>query len=498
MFAALQIPDFHLQAQLRQRPAWRGSAVALLDGGNSRAKGKAKSRVLQVTPEAARSGVEPGMTATRAQARCPGIVLTERHPEDEEAARELLWACAARVTPDYEATGPGLVVLDLGGTRGDLPEQAAGGIRWLAEVRLPARAGLGGNPDLAVLAARLGNPVRVLDGSAERIREQLAILPVTVLQPPAEWGDVFAWWGIRTVGDLGRLPRQELTERLGPGAGRLWDQARGEARRLLRLVRPSAVYREAAELEIGVETAEALRAWCRRFLERIVARLAGAYLAVGILELELGIEGHAPHRRTLRIPDPTRDVDLLGRLLDTHLDTFTSPGPVVSVALEAFPTRTEGGQTQLFRGSWKDPNRLTDTVARLEARLGLDRVGVPETGLDHRPDRFRMHPFPAPHPSPRTGGEELRAGPPLRRFRPRRPVAVATGGGRAAGPQPESILAGPMQGTLGEARGPWRVSGGWWEGGGWNREEWEVRHEDGTLLRLVSEEGKWYVEGAYD
>jgi protein ImuB len=370
----------------------------------------------------------------------------------------------------------------------------------LAEAGLRARAGVAGNPDLAVLAARLGDPVAWVEGSPERIRESLAGLPVAVLQPPPEWGDVFAWWGIRTVGDLARLPRPELTERLGPGAGRLWDQARGEARRLLRLVRPPAVYREGTELESGVETAAALQAWCRRFLERIVARLAGAYLAVGTLRLELGIEGHPPHRRTLRVPDPTRDLDFLLRLLETHWETFTAPGPVVSVALEAVPAPAVTGQAQLFRHSWKDPNRLADTVARLEARLGAERVGVPETGFDHRPDRFRILTFPVPPPPPEAdgSGEEPRIGPPLRRFRPRRAVAVATCRGRGGEPRPEAIQAGPMQGRLGEARGPWRGSGGWWEGGGWDREEWDVRHGDGMWLRLVSEGGNWYLEGVYD
>ena len=60
----------------------------------------------------------------------------------------------------------------------------------------------------------------------------------------------------------------------------------------------------------------------RRFLEQIAARLANAYLVVGKLRLILQFENGAPYRRIFTIPQPTRDVELLFRMLHTHLGKF--------------------------------------------------------------------------------------------------------------------------------------------------------------------------------
>lgn len=250
MFATFHLPDFHLQAQLRLRPEWRGLPVALLEGIQGGASGeKGKSRVFQLTREARLHGVSPGMTATRAQARCPHLLLIHRQPEDEESTREALWDCTAGVSRDFEASGPGLVTLDLHGVRQDHRQLAIDRIDWLKSLGLAARAGLAENPDLAFLAARLADPVLQFNGPPGQIHERLAPLPVIVLQPLPEWLGLFQLWGIHTVGDLGALPRHELVERLGPGAGRCWDQAHGCSRRLLRLVRAPEVYQESTDLE---------------------------------------------------------------------------------------------------------------------------------------------------------------------------------------------------------------------------------------------------------
>jgi protein ImuB len=506
MFATLFIPNFHLQAQLRLRPEWRGLPVALLEGtDNLTAKEKGKARILQLTREAELHGVIPGITATRAQARCPQLLLIHSQPEDEESAREVLWDCAGEVTRDFEASGPEVVTLDLHGVRQDFQKLALSRIDWLRDLGLGAQAGLADNPDLAFLAARLADPVLVFRGTAAQIHERLAPLPVTALQTSPDWLSLFQLWGIQTIGDFGALPRHELVERLGPAAGRYWDQAHGCSQRLLRLVRAPEVYRETLDLEAPLDSAESLLFLLHRFLERISARLAAAHVAAGSLELILTLESSPAHRRTFRIPEPAREVEVLFRILQTHLERFTAPSPVVAIALEAFPTRTLKGQTHLFEASWKDPNRLADTLARVEALLGAERVGTPLCGLSHRPDTFRMQPF-SPQSIPGSGSASkggphskggVPSGPPLRRFRPRRPIAVATTASRSSD-RPDAILSGPLQGALSAQNGPWVSSGDWWQDSDWHRQEWDVRHESGTCYRLAQEGGKWFAEGVYD
>ena len=168
MYAALDIPHFALQAQFRENPALALHPCALLDAApEAAARGTAKERgkapVLQCTPSATTRGVHHGMTATQAQARCPEITLLYRSPTAEQATTEQLHTlAAAHTTPDFEATAPGLVTLDLfaNAAARRAPETLGHHlVNALACENLRARAGFAPTPDLALLAAKLARPV---------------------------------------------------------------------------------------------------------------------------------------------------------------------------------------------------------------------------------------------------------------------------------------------------------------------------------------------------
>src|SRR3712207_7874527 len=45
------------------------------------------------------------------------------------------------------------------------------------------------------------------------------------------------------------------------------------------------------------------------------------------------------YERELKIPAPTRDVTVLFRILETHLEGLTADAPIIAVELSAIPTR---------------------------------------------------------------------------------------------------------------------------------------------------------------
>ncbi|NNE92401.1 MAG: hypothetical protein HKN23_12195, partial [Verrucomicrobiales bacterium] len=97
----------------------------------------------------------------------------------------------------------------------------------------------------------------------------------------------------------------------------------------------------------------------------------------------------------------------------------------------AIPARGGKHQFDLFSAAVRDPNRLSETLARLEAILGPERIGVPKPLPTHRPDAFEVEPFdPAAEPEIVTGPEPM-TGLVLRRFRPRVHVQVDLGEGGA-------------------------------------------------------------------
>src|SRR5437899_4071760 len=173
----------------------------------------------------------------------------------------------------------------------------------------------------------------------------------------------------------------------------MWKRANGKSQRLLKLVRPPEAFEESFEFENEIETAESLLFMLRRFLEQLAVRLSTIYLVAKELTLRITLANKQCYERVFKIPQPTVDVDLLFRMLQTHLENFKSEHPIVAVALSAQPIRPVSQQFGLFETSLRNPQQLYETLARLSALLGNDRVGTPVLEETHRPDAFRMEPF---------------------------------------------------------------------------------------------------------
>src|SRR2546427_4472546 len=165
-------------------------------------------------------------------------------------------------------------------------------------------------------------------------------------------------WGIQTLGQLAALDKEQLGARLGPEAGRLWERANGRSNRLLKFVQPPESFEESFEFENEIETAEPLLFMLRRFLEQLALRLGAIYLVAKELTLRITFanppqDGSAAankqvYERVFKIPQPTNDVDLLFRMLHTHLENFKSEHPIIAVSLDAQPIKPASQQFGLF------------------------------------------------------------------------------------------------------------------------------------------------------
>jgi protein ImuB len=324
-------------------------------------------------------------------------------------------------------------------------------------------------------------------------------------------------WGIHTLGQLAALDKEDLRARLGPEAVRLWERANGTATRLLKFVLPPESFEESFEFEHEIETTEPLLFMLRRFLEQLAFRLSAIYLVARELTLRIGFsnlpqDGSAAadkqsYERRFKIPQPTNDVDLLFRMLQTHLENFKSEHPIVAVALTAEPIRPVSQQFGLFETALRNPHQLYETLARLTALLGADRVGTPVLEETHRPDAFRMEPF-AWSPS-RTGSiaadtsasTEEKSRVALLRFRPAASAVIFSS-------QDRYLQCDKVAGKIVDQRGLFFLSGNWWDEKAWARAEWDLQLENGELVRAHESDppsqsygvagGTWKVDGVYD
>ena len=485
MFAVLRVPGFALQAILRVEPALRGQPVALL------AESKRGATIATCNDLALAAGVEPGYSVPRAQARCPALAVRVPQPELEREAGAALIAAAFSVTPYVELTAPGVCTLGLEHLAAPRRARAVQhALDELAALQLTATAGLAATPLLALYAAKHAPPAGVVLGD----RAFLDPLPVAAAEPSEELAPIVAGWGIRTLGQLTALPKADVAQRLGREGLALWERAAGETTRPLHIVTPAREFTAAFDCEHEMETLEPLLFILRRFVDRLALELRNAHQSALALELKLKLADETAHTQSIRLPEPVSDAEILFRALQTHLETVRTAAAVTGVQLRLEAGRTRVRQQGLFDGGLRDPHGFADTLARVMALVGSDRVGRPVCADTHRPDVFKLEPPPptlAPLPE---GFTHPPRGLALRRLRPPSPANV-----ELDGRTPSFVWTADGQGAVSAATGPWHGSGDWWEAGRhWQHEEWDVELESGGLYRLRRTPAGWFVEAEYD
>ena len=531
LYSSLHIPSFPLSVLLRDSPEITAEPAALVnaetDPSSRTSSTRATPLLLAVNTAATRHRIAPGLTVTRALARCPQLILLAPDPSLERLHQNAFRKYVSSLGPDFEETAPGTFLLDLL----SIPHALTSPLAWTEQalrkatrLRLPLHLAIAPTPDLALLVGRSRalrstltfHPEPVFNSVPHSVFsiQAIADLPLSSLQ--TDHGKLttdpklLQLWGIDTLGALATLPRQGLAERLGPGVTRLHDILHGKYHRLLNLHRPPQQFTITRELEHPLESLEPLLFVLRRGLDSLCSRLRSSQRAAISSKLTLTFADGNLHLRELRLPEPSCTPSTLLRLLHTHLNTVRAPAPVVAWSLLLTPTLPGEAQHHLFDRSLRDPHRFADTLARLEALLGPGRLGTPRSIDTHQPDSFQMEdtlcsrtsriaPPPRGGPLPIFDHVSIQTALPLKRYRPALPVHVACESG-ARFPRPLALLTGPHRGSIAAVHGPFPLSGHWWNSPGrWQRVEWDLQLANQTLLRLTCQPpGDWLLEGIYE
>jgi len=237
----------------------------------------------------------------------------------------------------------------------------------------------------------------------------------------------------------------------------------------------------------------------RRFLQQLTQRLRALYLVAKELKLRVTFSDKNSYEHLFKIPEPSNSVEVLFRMLHTHLDNFKSDASIVGVSLEAEATKPSQQQFGLFEAALRDPTQLSETLARLTGLLGSERVGTPFLEETHRPDAFRMEPFSwqLPQPNEKSVSAAVLTDTPaafaLRRFRCPKPASVLLDENK-----PAHLRSAEVQGEVVAEAGPYMASGNWWDDKAWTRAEWDLQLEGGALCRCHEEGKTWLLDGIYD
>jgi protein ImuB len=429
LWACILLPHLALDGVLRRRA--HDDPLVLVDGA-------VNARIIVAANATARdAGLRAGQRLIAAHAL---LAQFDALPYDARAAdrwQRFLAAVAYRYSSEVSLL-PHAIVLEVSrslGLFGPWPQFEAVLREDFSALGFRHRIALAPTPHAAYVLAGIQDGTAVLEPA--HLRHALRPVPTRKSRLPAASVDALSGMGIRTLGQLLKLPRDGLRRRFGNELLEAIDRLLGELPSGLDSYRPPDVFDLHVELTHEVENIAALVFPLRRMTGDLGAYLAGR--DGGVQRFKLRLE-HREGRSTdvqVGLLSPERDAGMLFELARGRLEQVQLPEPVLALRLIArgLPRFVPTGR-DLFDERPANALPIAQLRERLRARLGDRAVYRLGSTTDPRPERAQVIAesgagYDEPHPRPTW---LLDRPTPLR------------------GPPPR-ILAGPE-----------RLETGWWDG----------------------------------
>lgn len=331
-------------------------------------------------------GVHSAMPMFQALKRCPDAVVIRPDGAKYARAGKQIRALMQDLTPLVEPISIDEAFLDLSGTRklhGQSPAatMAAFVLRVERQVGITVSVGLSHNKFLAKVASDFDKPrgFRVI-GRAETL-DFLGPQKVSLI-----WGvgkvlnNKLHRNGIRTIGQLRKQSKPELTRNYGTMGARLYHLARGEDRRE---IKPRAGAKSiSAETTFSHDIADvrelSRRLW--RLCEKVSGRMKNAGLDGHTATLKLKTAGFAQITRSHRLAAPTQFADTLYHAALPLLTKQANGTPyrLIGIGFSDLVAhdRTDDGAParELFATPQNKATAAEMAIDKVRARFGADAV----------------------------------------------------------------------------------------------------------------------------
>lgn len=475
-------------------------------------------RIVAADAAAEAAGARLGLPLTEARAIRPDLRAV---PADAGADHALLTAIADwcdRYTPLVALDPPHGLLLDVSGCAhffGGEPAMAEEVGRALARQGLTARVAVAGAAGVARALARF-TAGGVSAPGEERAR--LAAVPVAALDPAEAVRTGLARAGLTTLGQLAARGRGELAARFGAGLVTALDRALGHVDPPISPRRPAPARMIERRFPEPVLTQDAVVAACRALAGALAGRLEVTGEGVTRVEAAFFRADGKVSRISVATGRPTRDPEMLLRLLRERLDALADPiDPGFGfdlVRLSALAVEPLAPEAVSLDPGAAEEGAVAELVDRLVARHGRRRVLRFTTRDVHRPEaEARARPAQAAAGGGRSAALAANWPAPSVAEPPRRPLRLF------AEPEPIDVLAEVPDGppirflwrrvahTVARAEGPERIALEWWrrDPRALTRDYFRVEDADGTRFWLYrdglyvreAEHPRWFLHGLF-
>ncbi len=479
MLAYLIIKEFFLDVAFGTlMPLERPHAVAIVFEEDSMV-------VASCGAAARKAGVRPGMPEPEARALFPkgSFAVVDRVVAEEAFAKVL--NLLESFSPTFQALGIGSALLDLG-VIPDLErvQQEAKGLITGLERKSGhvASLGLAEGRFAANVAARLAGPGQAIIVPAGDEAIFLQGQPVACLPVNHEILRRLDLLGIETIGDLAKLPEDDLVNLFGDEGCLMAALARGQDETLVAAERLIEALSGNIDFDFPLEGGELILGEVVQILEGLCDRLREKHQMATRIRVTIGVMGHEKVSISLHLASPSHDAARIIQPLRDRLASLSLPGPIATleVALEGF---VDSHARQLTLASllpkaerWRNIQRIVERLSVRTEKATLMQVVWDD--LKSRIPEWRGHLQDMIRETQRRG-----------LYLPR-PVNVAADPSGA----PRLVRTGrgwePVE-TIVEA---WEVDEDWWTPRPIARSYYRVLLRNGAVMRLFRDQrrGSWY------
>ncbi|MGR9108583.1 MAG: Y-family DNA polymerase [Gammaproteobacteria bacterium] len=336
------------------------------------------------------------------------------------------------------------------------------------------------SPKAALWLAASGER-RVVENPRELLAA-LRALPVSKVALDARHLARMQHSGIRTLGDLMRLPRIGVARRFGAQTLEILDLALAKKAEQLKAYSPPPVFSGERFFYLPTCDLNLIGPAAKTLLEELSSYLTEKQLATRSFYCELRRDSEPLVRIVVGLRRPAHRADSMLLLLEEHLGHTRIETEITSIRiacadLEPLAAR----QRDLFQTSGADGRSWSGLIEQLEARLGgkaLKRLSICE---DHRPERASV----LADSEPRRGMFEG-FGRPLWLLEEPEPLGLRQG---------KPCWHGPLA-RLSRCE---RIEQGWWDGFEISRDYWIAENSEGSRLWIYRDRRLkgWFLHGVF-
>jgi DNA polymerase-4 len=337
-FAAIEQQDF---------PEYRGRPVVITNGLRG-------TCVITCSYEARSFGICTGTRLPKAKALCPDVVRLPARPHRyAEVSSRIMAALAEAISPDIEVYSVDEAFLDVTHCQRLLGDPETIGRRIKQAVfdasGLLCSVGVSGDVTTAKFAAKQRKPDGLTVIPPWEAAEQLHDVPVTELCGIARGiGGFLERHGVRTCGDMKKLPISVLGRRFGNPGRRIWHMCQGtDPTKLTYEVPAPKSVGHGKVLPPATRDRELLLTWLLHMATKVGTRLRRHELEAGRffvgLRTDLGWIGGKP-----RLPLPTADGGVIFALCRRVLDEAWDGEGIHQVQVTALDPRSTSQQIEMF------------------------------------------------------------------------------------------------------------------------------------------------------